>query len=165
MVNSKNKGNSYERKIAKALSERFEAHTGLTSAFRRNADSGSFFGATNQKRIVDHGTEHANFGDILVPSDFKFEVECKHYKTPPSFGSIIKGEYKLFDTWIDQAKQDAENAGKSWMVIAKFNNVDEFVIMEPNSAPQDKLVMRYKGNDIVPLKGLLDEPDTFFFKI
>lgn len=165
MVNSKNKGNSYERKIAKALSDRFEAHTGLTSAFRRNVDSGSFFGATNQHRIAKHGTEHANFGDILVPADFKFEVECKHYKTPPSFGSMIKGEYKMFDTWIEQAQQDATNAGKSWMVIAKFNNVDEFVIMETGSAPQDKIVMRYKGNDIVPFKALLDEPDTFFFQI
>jgi hypothetical protein len=67
-VNSKNKGNAFERKIAKNLSERFEAHTGLTDAFRRNLDSGSFFGASNQSRIEKHGTEHANFGDILTPT-------------------------------------------------------------------------------------------------
>jgi hypothetical protein len=163
-VNSKNKGNTFERKISKILSERFEEHTGIAAAFRRNIDSGSFFGASNQRRIETHGTEHANFGDILTPEDFKFAVECKHYKTPPTFGAIIKGEYKLFDTWIDQAKQDAENAGKFWMIISKFNNVEEFVIIQPGFVSiQPKVVMRYKGSDIVPLKALLTEPDYFFF--
>lgn len=164
-VNSKNKGNTFERKIAKILSERFEPHTGLSDAFRRNIDSGSFFGASNQHRIQKHGTEHANFGDILTPQDFKFAVECKHYKTPPTFGTIIKGEYKLFDEWIGQAKQDAENAGKAWMVIAKFNNVDEFVLVQQGIAPQSKILMRYKDADIVPLKKLLEEDDSFFFEI
>lgn len=164
-VNSKNKGNAFERKIANKLSERFEPHTGLTDAFRRNIDSGSFFGATNQKRIQSHGTEHANFGDILTPADFKFAVECKHYKTAPTFGSIIKGEYKLFDEWIGQAQQDAENAGKQWMVIAKFNNVDEFVLLPHFASLQPKVVMRYKDADLVPLKKLLEEDDNFFFDI
>lgn len=164
-VNSKNKGNSFERKIAKTLSERFEPHTGLSDAFRRNIDSGSFFGATNQKRIQSHGTEHANFGDILTPADFKFAVECKHYKTPPTFGTILKGEYKLFDEWIGQAMLDAENAGKSWMVIAKFNNVDEFVLLQEGIAPKEKVLMRYKNAELVPLKKLLEEDVGFFFDI
>jgi hypothetical protein len=165
-VNSKNKGNTFERKISKILSERFEEHTGIAAAFRRNIDSGSFFGASNQRRIETHGTEHANFGDILTPAEFKFAVECKHYKTPPSFGAIIKGEYKLFDTWIEQAAQDAENASKAWMVIAKFNNVDEFVIIQPGfESLREKVIMRYKGNDIIPLSSLLEEENGFFFTL
>lgn len=165
MTHSKNKGNAFERKVSKALSARFEEYTGLESSFLRNVDSGSFFGASNQKRIQKHGTEHANFGDILTPANFKFALECKHYKTPPSFGSIIKGEYKLFDEWIGQAKQDADNAGKAWMVIAKFNNVEEFAILPQGILViADKLVMRYKDNDIVPLKALLEMEDDFFFE-
>ncbi len=48
-VNGKQKGNGFERKIANILSERFKEHTGLEQAFRRNIDSGSFFGGKCSK--------------------------------------------------------------------------------------------------------------------
>lgn len=160
-MNSKNKGNSFERKIAKELSGRFEALTGLTDAFRRNIDSGSFFGASNQKRIDSHGTENAQFGDIITPSTFRFCVECKHYKTPPSMKALVKQEWKTFDDWIGQAQQDAANAGKDWLLIVKFNNVDEFVLLDGNSDVEP--VFFYKGSKAVALETLLEKADDFFF--
>ena len=50
-VNGKAKGNSYERKIANLLSARFKDYTGIDQSFRRNPDSGSYFGGQNQKEL------------------------------------------------------------------------------------------------------------------
>lgn len=159
-VNSKNKGNTFERKISNLLSETFKEHLGVESGFRRNADSGSFWGASNQKRMQTHLTESAQFGDIITPSSFRYAVECKHYKTPPSFSAMVKQEFKLFDTWIEQAEQDAENAGKKMCVIVKFNNVPEFVIL--HGADHEAFGV-YKGYSLVPLTNWLERSiDTFF---
>lgn len=161
-INSKNKGNSFERKMAKTFSLRFAAHTGLSDGFRRNSDSGSFFGSTNQKRIASHGTENANFGDLIIPETFQYCLECKHYKAPPSLNAILRQDWKLLDDWIGQARQDADNAGKHWMVVVKFNNIDEFVVL-PKLFGTLQSVFVYKGFPVVPLKLLFEQPDEFFF--
>ena len=81
-VNSKQKGNTFERKIANYLSERFQTYIGVEKAWKRNTDSGSFFGGKNQSRTEQYLTEHQQFGDIISPESFKYVIECKHYKTP-----------------------------------------------------------------------------------
>lgn len=161
-VNSKSKGNAFERKIANLLSDRFAEYTGLKSSFRRAIDSGSFFGRGNQSRIETHGTEHANFGDIMAPNGFRYNIECKHYKSPPSFNAIIKQDWKQLDEWLAQAKQDSSNAGKDWLVIVKFNNIDEFAVVEGAHA---MAVMIYRGNSIIPLKTFLEQDDAVFFSL
>lgn len=159
-VNSKAKGNTFERKMANLLSDRFADHTGLKSSFRRNVDSGSFFGRSNQVRIETHGTEHACFGDLMTPASFRYTVECKHYKAPPSFNAILKQDWKQLDEWLGQAKQDGLNAGKDWLVIVKFNNIDEFVVV---AGTHPLAVMSYRGDSIIPLKSFLDQADSLFF--
>ncbi len=162
MTLSKQKGNSFERKIANLFSETFEKHTGISNAFRRNIDSGSFFGAKNQKRIETHLTDNACFGDIMTPDSFKFSIECKHYKTPPSFSALVKQEFKLFDTWIAQAKQDAANAEKAMLVVIKFNNVPEFVIVE---GADGEAFATYKGNSLISMDEWLKRDITYFFEV
>lgn len=160
MTNSKNKGNTFERKIANLFSGRFAERTGLSAAFRRNVDSGSFFGRSNQSRIDTHGTENAQFGDIMTPGDFRYCIECKHYKAPPSLNAIIKQDWKQLDEWIGQAKQDGANAGKEWLVIVKFNNIDEFVVVGGN---HPLAVINYRGDSLIPMKAFLDQGDEVFF--
>jgi hypothetical protein len=162
-VNSKNKGNTFERKISKLLSETFKARTGLETAFRRNIDSGSFFGGSNQRRTITHDTSKACFGDIVTPDDFIFTLECKHYATPPSFASILKQECATLDKWIEQAKQDAESAGKTMMIIAKFNNVPEMVVIPKSCKTKAVPAMLYKGHHIFLLSDILKEPISHFF--
>lgn len=161
-VNSKNKGNTFERKVAKILSERFLDKTGLENAFRRNIDSGSFFGGKNKARVDTYDTDKATFGDLVTPNAFIFTVECKHYKTPPTFASMIKQENKQLDEWIDQAELDSESAGKDWIIIMKFNNVEEMVILKKPFGTLSSLI-NYKGNVIVRLKDFLAQEDSFFF--
>jgi hypothetical protein len=161
-VNGKSKGNTFERKIANLFSERFKEKTGLEKAFIRNSDSGSYFGGKNQRRATTHDLEKATFGDIVCPSTFNFSVECKHYKTAPSFKSIVEGKVAQWDTWISQAEQDAKNSCKNLMLVVKYNNVDEFVIIRPCDSL--KPIMHYKNYDILPLDILLGQPDKYFFE-
>jgi hypothetical protein len=157
----KAKGNSFERKIANLLSARFKEKTGIEKSFRRNADSGSFFGGSNVKRTEAYDTEKATFGDIITPATFAFSLECKHYKAPPSFSLIMKQDVKDWDKWIGQAGQDCISANKKMAIIIKYNNVDEFVIVtEPHDLP---VIIKYKEYSIVTLEAWLTLPDDKFF--
>jgi hypothetical protein len=162
-VNGKNKGNVQERKISNILSKRFETITGLKQAFYRNSDSGSFFGRSNQKRMETHNLEKAVFGDIVSPSNFIYEIECKHYKTPPTLATILNQDYKQWDTWIKQAQQDSANSNREMAVIIKYNNIQELVILEKLPEGMTYLI-KYKQFFIITLTSFLELPDSHFFK-
>jgi len=160
-VNGKQKGNTFERDIANRLSARFATITGVEKAFRRNADSGSFFGGKNQQRIEQYDTDYALFGDLICPRNFMFSVECKNYKTPPTFNALIKQDIAEWDKWIVQAEQDAKNSNKKMMLIIKYNRTLPFVILgEKTSA---SLAGVYKNYFIYSLDDILLLPDEFFF--
>jgi hypothetical protein len=160
-INSKKKGNSFERKIANFFSARFAEHTGKESSFRRNSDSGSYFGGTNQRRMETYDLDKAEFGDIICPKNFKFSLECKHYKSSPSFSAILIEDCKMFDTWIAEAEQDAKNSERLPCIVMKFNNVKESVMVkQPHGM---KGVMKYRDYDIVTLETFVSQPTEWFF--
>jgi hypothetical protein len=161
-MNSKNKGNTFERKIANLLSARFASLTGIAKAFRRATDSGSFFGGKNESRIVSHDVAKANFGDIICPSEFAYSIECKHYKEPPSLSNLIDGCVRDWDKWIAQATQDCLNSGKRMLIIVKYNNQKEFVIVR-EVPPEIKASVGYGDCHILPLATFLAMPDKEFF--
>ena len=161
-VNGKNKGNSFERKVSQIFSKRFEHYTGISQSFRRNPDSGSFFGASNQSRKETHDLDYAVFGDLICPRNFNFSIECKSYKTPPSFNAIVKQKVTDWDTWLKQAAQDAENSKKKMMLIMKFNSVEETVFLDfvpEGLAP----TVQYKNYYLFTLQEILGLVDNFFF--
>jgi hypothetical protein len=161
-MNSKNKGNTFERKVANLLSKRFETKTGIKKSFRRNADSGSFFGGINQNRIETHNTETAAFGDLICPKTFVYCLECKHYKTAPSMLNIMQEKCTGWDKWLVQAEQDSSNANKKMALIIKYNNVDEIVILkEPITGIRHIL---YKQYFVMFLSPFLDQSDDHFFE-
>lgn len=162
-VNGKNKGNTYERKVSKMLSERFEQYTGIKTAFFRNANSGAFFGGKNQFRVVTHDKDHQEFGDIICPKSFKFTIECKHYKTAPAWKSVITQNVKQWDTWIEQASNDAKNANKDFLLVVKYNNVDDFVISDIKF-DQINSFGNYKGYCMYLLSDMLTLSENVFFK-
>ena len=104
-VNSKRKGSTFERKIAKMLNERFE-----TKEFSRTPGSGAF--ATTHKNLPEHLRIQ---GDLITPSTFPFVVECKNgYDVQLDDLFKRKSDFKSF---ISQAQNDASHANKDWMVI------------------------------------------------
>lgn len=161
-VNGKNKGNTFERKVSLLLSERFKLATGLETSFRRNIDSGSFFGGSNRFRTETHDLSKASFGDIICPTDFTYNIECKFYANPPSFDMIIKQDIKQWDTWLEQAKQDAINANKKLALIAKFNRIEEIVILDQLPMGMTYSFM-YKSYYVTTLTNFLALSDIEFF--
>lgn len=160
-VNGKNKGSTFERKIANLLSSRFEPHLGVKNGFRRNPDSGSFFGGSNQQRTESYNLDYAVFGDLICPRSFQFSVECKHYKTPPSFQSVISHKVTQWDLWIGQAERDAESSGRRMCLIVKYNNVDEIVFL--HDPLPDVLHARYKDYYVHRLFDWLGMENGYFF--
>lgn len=163
MVNSKNKGNTFERKIANILSKRFETVTGIPRAFRKSVDSGSFFGGRNVARISTHDLDKATFGDIIAPSNFRYHLECKHYKEPPSFSSLMAGDIKDWDGWIAQATQDCAQSGGKLAIIIKYNNCKEVVILA-ELPPDLSCSVTYKNHYVILFDAFLSIPDGNFFK-
>lgn len=160
-VNGKNKGNTFERKIANALSDRFKEYLKIDKGFRRNSDSGSYFGGANVIRTQQHDLDNACFGDIMCPKNFIYSIECKHYKTAPSFQSIVNKEVTQWDTWIKQAEQDADSSKKLPLLIIKYNNVPEFVLVK-NKLVVDE-ILKYKDYYSYTLSTLISHPDADFF--
>lgn len=163
MVNGKQKGNSFERNIANMLCERFAPYTGIEKPFRRNPDSGSFFGGSNIARVDMYDTNWALYGDLICPKNFRFSVECKHYKEPPTLNSVVRGEVKQWDDWLAQARQDAKVSGKQMMLIIRYNRTDIFAFLNWKIDDR-KPVIEYKGAYLYLLEDLLkNHPDQFFF--
>ena len=164
-VNGKQKGNRFERDIANMFSERFSAYTGIESGFRRNPDSGSFFGGKNVARSETHDTDWAVYGDLICPRNFNFTVECKHYKTPPTLNDILKQEVTEWDTWIAQARQDAKACDKKMLIVIKYNRTQTLTITEKDTIKSTVPAINYKDLEIHTLEEVLQESDPFFFPV
>lgn len=162
-VNGKAKGNSYERTISNKLSERFAEYTGIEKSFRRNIDSGSFFGRSNMYRKEVYDTSKATFGDIIIPEHFNFSIECKHYKKMPNFSTIVKQKVSDWDNWLKQAKQDCESSGKKMLLIIKYNNVDDIVFVE-EKIEKISSILTYKNYYCYTLNDFLSLDNEFFFQ-
>ena len=161
-VNGKQKGNKFEREIANIFSERFAAYTGIEQSFRRNPDSGSFFGGKNVARAETHDTDWAVYGDLICPKAFRFVVECKNYKKPPTFKSLIDDNISEWDGWLEQVRADARACGKYPLLIIKYNNVPTFVLVDW-SVLKGEYVIDYGGARVFPIATLLEQDDPFFF--
>lgn len=157
-MNSKNKGNSFERKIANLLSTKFTDVYNKPQSFRRNPDSGSFFGGMNESRIKTHHEASANFGDIIAPPDFKFTIECKHYQSPPALVGLVAQLIPQWDKWIAQAESDAKKASKDFLLVIKYNRVPELVITNNQKFSGTD----YKGYRVLSLENLLKYNNSEF---
>lgn len=162
-TNGKQKGNSFERKIANRLSERFSEYLGVETGFRRNSDSGSYFGGSNKTRTETHNLDYATFGDLICPANFRYVVECKHYKSPPSWQSFVDGDIKQWNEWISQNEQDSKSAGKAGALIIKYNNVPEMVFLNQESVTFSAL-FRYKNYYVYRFEDWLTAEDSNFFE-
>ena len=161
-VNGKQKGNKFERDIANKFSARFADYTGIEKSFRRNPDSGSFFGGTNIGRKEVYDTDWAVYGDLICPRNFNFSVECKHYKKAPPLTAILKQKVSDWDDWIAQAKQDAEASDKEMLIIIKYNNTETLTMTMPGVTTLLPMI-NYQGVEIQRLEHVINLKDSLFF--
>lgn len=122
---SKNKGNAWERDVAKHLTELYGEH------FMRAPGSGAYVGGTNnvRKEYLHEGQIRSFKGDIIPGQSFpKFNAECKSYGDFP-FHQLFSGTVKQLDTWLDQL-MDAADPDDYNILIMKFNRKGKFVAIQ-----------------------------------
>ena len=130
-VNSRAKGSTFERSIAKILNDRFK-----TTEFSRTPGSGAF--ATTHT-LPDY---LKIYGDLITPLNFKYCIECKK-------GYNKENLYSLYnyssDTWkfIDQCEKDSEKCQKIPMVIFKQDRQKTLAIVPYN--------IIYKSNNYIEI--------------
>lgn len=123
MVKSKNKGNVFEREIAKLLSQ----STGVE--FRRVPMSGAYSTTTK--------TEMPMFnGDVYTEEKYYqyFVIECKFHKDPILLTDIFKPKSKL-NEWINQSIR--ESGDKDWVLFFKTNHQPTLLITNTSEIVKD----------------------------
>lgn len=123
---SKTKGNSWERTIAKFLTEQHGA------SFIRAPHSGAYIGGTNSVRmsVLDNSQIKSFKGDIVPPEAWThFNAEAKNYADFP-FHQLYQGQVLILDKWIEQLMEVA-SPGDFNVLIMKFNRKGSFIATQP----------------------------------
>lgn len=160
-INSKQKGNAFERVIAKTFSERFG------KSFARTVSSGAYTGGKNVKnaQVLSEDQLLIFASDIRCPKEFRFSIECKSYKEI-SFYDLFNKKSILYD-WYAQSSTDAALLKKSPLLIVKTNNHKPvvFVPLEEliSHSIEVKPVFIHENRGCFWLEDFLTIDDSFFF--
>ena len=118
--NSRTKGNTFERQVAKVLNDRFK-----TTEFSRSPGSGAF--ATTHKL-----PEHLKiYGDLITPEKFKFCIECKKGYNHLNLYSLYNYRSDIWN-FLEQCEKDSEKCSKLPMVIFKQDRQPTLAILPSN---------------------------------
>jgi hypothetical protein len=120
---SKNKGNTFEREVAKYLSDLYSA------PFNRVITSGAYVGGKNaiRKETLSEGQIRSHKGDIVPPDSWKrFNAEAKSYAEFTFHRLLSNVEIPLLETWIGQSL-DAADEGDFTIIFMKFNRIGRYV--------------------------------------
>lgn len=123
----KQKGSSWERDVARYLSEIYN------ESFIRAPGSGAYVGGQNKARtqILHEGQIRSFKGDIVPGQSFpKFNAECKSYADFP-FHLVLTGHCKVLDAWLDQM-MDVSEPDDMNILFMKFNRKGSFVCVQTN---------------------------------
>lgn len=135
---SKNKGNSWERDVAKHLTNLYG------ETFIRAPGSGAYVGGSNTKRkeYLHEGQIRSFKGDIIPGQSFpKFNAECKSYADFP-FHQLFNGSCKQLDAWLDQLLEASDDQDFN-ILIMKFNRKGKFVAVQFDQYYEVPLFVEY----------------------
>ena len=138
---AKQKGNSWERDVAKDLSETFNEN------FIRVPNSGAYTGGANFHRLdqLTESQKRMMNGDIMVPPCMsKFKLECKNYKTFDYHKCFT--DNKTLNKWIQQAE-----SGDNWFLVIKITRKGSYILFPINLSHyfQFKNFLRYTDKYII----------------
>ena len=133
-VDSKNKGNGFENKIAKELTNCLEPLT-----FIRTPGSGARVGGVNFGKFgkLFSGVMDVFTGDVICTNEkdnnvcFRFNLELKFYKECDNFNSLFSGSAHVY-AWLEESRIDAAKVGKTPLLIFKFNRTPTYVALDIN---------------------------------
>lgn len=158
-INSKVKGNKFERDIAALLNTRFN-----TTDFCRTPGSGAF--ATTHKL-----PEHLKvYGDLITPKDFRFIFELKKGYNKEGICNLFNSN-SIIRQMIAQADRDARLCNKNFILILAQDRKDPIAILkdyDPRNNIGISFIYLSDGNEcnyaILKLSDLLTLDNSFFFK-
>ena len=119
---AKQKGNVWEREVAKDLSEVFDEN------FIRVPNSGAYTGGANFHRLdqLTESQKRMMNGDIMVPPCMSsFKIECKSYKTFDYHKCFT--DNKTLNKWIQQAE-----SGDNWFLVIKVTRKGSYILFPIN---------------------------------
>jgi hypothetical protein len=122
---SKTKGSSYEREVAKFLSDTYG------EPFVRVPNSGAYIGGSNahRKNFLDGNQAKSFKGDIAPPDTWlHFNAECKNYADFP-FHLLLTRECKVLDTWLEQLLA-VEDTGDLNILFIKITRKGRYVCVQ-----------------------------------
>jgi Holliday junction resolvase len=130
-INSRSKGNTFERQIAKLLNERFD-----TTEFSRSPGSGAFASTHSLP-------EHLKiYGDLITPIKFKYCIECKKGYNKIQLNNLLDYSSQFWK-FIKQCEKDSEKCDKEPMVIFKQDRQPTLVIININSTLTNGETIKY----------------------
>lgn len=156
-VDSKAKGNSFESKIAKALT------ASLPINFQKSVGSGAKIGGMNFATIGKMMGEEVMklFNADVVPMNeekagykFKHSIEAKCYASSDSFQVLVSGSSNVAK-WFEESVVDATKIGRHPLLIFKWNHTPIFVASLLLPKDLIRMTLRRPGADIQI--GLFDE--------
>lgn len=133
-VNSKNKGNGWESKVAKLLGEVLDPLKFVRSQSSGARVGGKNFATTGQ--LFSQSSLALFVGDVVPTNDgeggnwFRFAVECKFYKDADTLDQLLSRKAKVF-AWLDEIDVDKVKINKEGIVIIKFNGKDPLIAVRP----------------------------------
>lgn len=123
---SKTKGSSFERELAKHLSDVYG------ESFTRVVNSGAYVGGKNsfRKNTLSEGQTRSHKGDIVPPDDWKkFNCEAKSYAEFPFHRLLWNVPIPLLEDWIEQTMLTSDD-GDVNIIFMKFNRIGRYVVYE-----------------------------------
>lgn len=134
--NSRAKGSTFERSVAKQLNERFD-----TKVFSRTPGSGAFATTHN---LPEHLKIH---GDIITTEGFRYTLELKKGYNQVSLYDLFNYSSTFWDFWA-QAVKDAGKSKKMPMLIFKQDRKPTLAMVCVEAGfTSDNYIQLHKGSE------------------
>ena len=156
-VDGKKKGNRTELELVKIFNARFG------NGFSRAVGSGNRWGQVNY--LPKHAQDVFS-GDLVVPKDFAFVIECKGGYDSIDMSSIFVHGNSELDNFLNQVTDDSKRCGRKPLLCWKKTRKPwlAFVHSEELKGLDFKYKMLYGKWAGVALEHLLKLDDDFFIE-
>lgn len=152
-VNSRSKGNTFERKICALLNDRFN-----TTEFCRSPGSGAF--ATTHS-LPDYLKV---YGDLITPKNFKHIIECKKGYNKVNINSIFNNSSELWE-FIKQSERDSQVSGKTSVIVYQQDRQPALIISRIGLFSRFSDTITFDQYEINLLEKILTLSDDYFFTL
>lgn len=150
-VNSRSKGNTFERKICSLLNNRFN-----TTDFCRSPGSGAFATTHSLPEYLKV------YGDLITPQNFKYIIECKKGYNKININSIFNNSSEFWE-FIKQSERDSQVSGKPSLIIYQQDRQPALIISKKDLFCIFPDTITFQCYQINLLENILTLPDAFFF--